>query len=39
MSENFDINDNTDLKKALDTIKRGDNKGEVNMAVSAICYN
>ena len=39
MSENFDINSNNDIKKALDAIENNGNKGELNMAVSAICQN
>ena len=39
MSENFDINSNNDIKKALDAIENNGNKGELNMAVSAICKN
>ena len=38
MSENFDV-DNNNIKKALDSIERQNNKGELDMSVSAICQN
>ena len=39
MGENFDTNKNADIKKALEAIERINNKGEIDMSVSAVCKN
>ncbi|SHJ59502.1 hypothetical protein [Pseudobutyrivibrio xylanivorans] len=39
MGENFDTNNYSDIKKALDAIEKNNNKGELDMNVSAVCQN
>ena len=39
MSENFETNNEAYIKKALESIEKSNNTGELNMRVSAVCQN